>query len=685
MTRPLDVQNRIDELRSQINEHNYHYYLEDSPLISDAEYDRLFQELKNLETQHPELIIPESPTQRVGAQPAKDFPEVAHKTPMLSLDNAFSEEDVLNFNQRCLQRLKRHDDIDYFCEPKYDGTAISLIYENGKFTRGITRGDGMTGNDVSQNIRTIDTVPLMLRGKKIPKLLDVRGEIIFPKEAFKQFNEQAEKKGEKTFVNPRNAAAGSLRQLDPTIAAQRPLEFYAYGVAEIDSNYLKKTHADNLHQLQEWGLRINPEMRLVKGITQCLDYYQSLQKKRHDLPYEIDGVVYKVNSLKEQQDLGFVSRAPRWAIAHKFEAVEENTIVEDVTFQVGRTGVLTPVARLKPVFVGGVTISNATLHNIEEAHRKDIRPGDTVNVRRAGDVIPEIVSVILQKRPKNTHPIILPKKCPVCRSEVIKPEGEVAARCTGGLYCKAQIKEGIKHFCSRKALDIEGLGDKLVELFVDQGLIQDVTGIYDLSQDAIANLERMGQKSAQNILNALEKAKSTTLYRFLYALGIREVGEATARNLAQFYGNLEAIMDASEEELQEVPDIGPVVAANIAGFFRQKHNRELIQKLRLKGVNWPDIEVIKPELLPLAGKTFVLTGTMESLTREEAKAKLLALGAKVAGSVSKNTNYVVAGEDPGSKYTKAVELGIEILNEKELKKLLSSPLRGEVPEGRRGE
>ena len=670
MSKTADIQKRIEDLREQINEHNYHYYVEDSPIISDAQYDRLLNELADLEQKHPDLITPDSPTQRVGAEPLEAFGEVKHIIPMLSLDNVFTEEDLLKFNKRVQQRLKTTEDIEFVCEPKLDGVAISLVYENGILKTAGTRGDGVRGEDITQNAKTIKTIPLKLHGKDYPKLLEVRGEIVIPIEAFKKFNEQAEKAGKKTFVNPRNAAAGSLRQLDPKITAKRPLEFYCYALGEVKDGKTADTHFENLKLMRQWGLRTNPEIKHVTGIEACLNYYRNIEKKRHSLSYEIDGVVYKVNSIELEEKLGFVSRAPRWAIAHKFAAIEEQTIVEDIDFQVGRTGVLTPVARLKPVFVGGVTVSNATLHNIQEVHRKDVRVGDSVNVRRAGDVIPEVVSVIKKLRPPKTKPVELPKKCPVCHAEVIKPEGEVAARCTGGLYCKAQIKEGIKHFASRKALDIEGLGSKLVDLLVDEGLVDDVTGIYDLTLEKVANLERMGKKSAQNLLDALEKAKTTTLNRFLYALGIREVGETTARTLARHFGTFETIEKATEEELTSIPDIGPVVAANIAGFFRQKHNRELIEKLREKGIHWPAVKKKPSEKLPLDGKTFVLTGTMETLTREEAKAKLLELGAKVSGSVSKKTSYVVVGEDPGSKYDKAKELGVEILSEKEFLEIL---------------
>lgn len=664
------VQKKIEQLRQQIDEHNFHYYIEDSPIVSDAEYDKLFRELHDLETQHPEFITSDSPTQRVGLIPQTELAEAKHLIPMLSLDNAFTDEEVEQFDRRVLQRLKQSEQIEYVCEPKLDGVAVSLIYEHGILARGATRGDGTTGEDITQNVRTIATIPLKLHTKKPPTLLEVRGEIVMPLKGFEVFNKKAAAEGQKVFVNPRNAAAGSLRQLDSRITAQRPLEFFCYALGKLEGGDLPKTHYDQLQQLSSWGLRINPLIKHVAGIAQCLDYYQAINRIRAKLPYDIDGVVYKVNSIATQEALGFVSRSPRWAIAHKFPAVEEQTIVEGIDFQVGRTGVLTPVARLKPVFVGGVTVSNATLHNIEEALRKDVRVGDTVMVRRAGDVIPEVVAVILANRPAHTHTVKLPKHCPVCKAEVIKPEGEVAARCTGGLYCPAQVKESIKHFASRKAMDIEGLGDKVAEQLVDEGLLHDIAGIYSLDRYALVDLERMGEKSADNLIDAINHSKNTTLQRFLFALGIREVGEATARALAQHFGDLDLIENATEEMLQEVSDIGPIVAANIAGFFRQKHNRELIENCRKSGVHWPKITRPATKDLPLLGKTFVLTGTLSSLSRDEAKAQLEALGATVAGSVSKNTDYVVAGEKAGSKLTKAEELGVTILDENQLLSLL---------------
>jgi DNA ligase (NAD+) len=686
-TVPEAVRKKITTLRLQLDEHNYHYYVENSPRISDTEFDRLFRELQNLEEKYPASITPESPTQRVGIIPKTEFTEAKHLVPMLSLDNAFTDEEVEQFDRRLRQRLQRESQlgktdvqteektnalVEYACEPKLDGVAVSLIYEHGILVRGATRGDGATGEDITQNVRTIGTIPLKLHSDKPPVLLEVRGEIVMPLAGFDTFNKKAAREGQKIFVNPRNAAAGSLRQLDSRITAQRPLQFFCYALGKLEGGVLPKTHFEQLQQLSSWGLRINPLIECVSGIEHCLEFYKKIAQLRSKLPYDIDGVVYKVNSIAEQENLGFVSRSPRWAIAHKFPAVEEQTTVEGIDFQVGRTGVLTPVARLKPVFVGGVTVSNATLHNIEEAHRKDVRVGDTVMVRRAGDVIPEVVAVILASRPSHTQSIKLPKNCPICGAEVMKAEDEVAARCTGGLYCPAQLKESIKHFASRKAMDIEGLGDKLSEQLVDAGLIQDVAGIFSLDRDLLANLERMGEKSAANLLAAVKHSETTTLARFLFGLGIREVGEATARALARHFGDIEYIEVATEETLQEVPDVGPIVAAHIAAFFRQKHNRELIQKCRLAGVHWPKVERPPVSQLPLAGKIFVLTGTLSSLSRESAKAQLEYLGATVAGSVSKNTDYVVAGEKAGSKLTKAEQLGIAILDEEKLLALIKS-------------
>lgn len=669
------VAQQINELRDQINDHNYRYYILDNPVISDAEYDRLFRALQQLESAHPTLITADSPTQRVGATPLKEFAQIKHHIPMLSLDNAFNETELIAFDKRVRQRLGTDNIIEYVCEPKMDGIAVSILYEKGVLVSAATRGDGYVGEDITQNVRTVATVPLRLHGEDCPNVLEVRGEIYMPLAGFKALNERALKQQEKIFANPRNAAAGSLRQLDPKITAARPLELFCYGVGQVSEKF-PATHLEILQRLTHLGLRVNPHIKLAEGVEACLSYYKKISELREKLPYEIDGVVYKVNSIQAQEILGFVSRAPRWAIAHKFPAQEQTTEVLDIEFQVGRTGVLTPVARLQPVFVGGATVSNATLHNFEEAWRKDIRVGDTVIVRRAGDVIPEVVGTIIEKRPANTHPIKIPQHCPVCHAEIIKPEGETAARCTGGLFCSAQLREAILHFASRRAMNIEGLGDKIVELLLTEKLIQDVTNIYTLKAEEVAALERMGEKSAENLLHAISVSKATTLPRFLYALGIREVGEATALTLAEHFGTLEKIMAADETQLQQVADIGPIVAAHITGFFRQQHNRELIYKLQKLGVHWPE-QITKKKSRALSGQTFVLTGALSSMSREEAKAKLQALGAKVSGSVSAKTAYVVAGVDPGSKYTKAETLGVKILDEEQFLDLLQRVSKNE--------
>ena len=666
----LTAEEQIRQLQEQINEHNYRYYVLDAPSISDAMFDQLFQKLKQLEAEYPQLVTSDSPTQRVGAKPQKEFAEAQHLVPMLSLENAFSEEDVLAFDQRIQDRLDVFHAIDYTCEPKLDGLAVTIIYEKGKLIRAATRGDGTTGEDITENIRTIQTVPLHLRGHDYPEILEVRGEVYMPKEGFAELNLHAEQKGEKIFVNPRNAAAGSVRQLDPKMTASRPLAVFFYGVGLVKNGVLPETHSQILFSLKKWGLRINPEIKIVKGIENCLAYYRYLAEKRAELPYEIDGVVYKVDNIRQQQELGFVSRAPRWAIAHKFPAEEVLTTIEAVEFQVGRTGAITPVARLHPVFVSGVTVSNATLHNMDEVKRKDICIGDTVVVRRAGDVIPEIVGSIKEQRPANAKTIDLPTHCPVCHSHIEHIEGEAVARCSGGLFCPAQRKEAIKHFASRRALDIEGLGDKLVDQLVEKRMIATVADLYSLTLEQLADLERMGEKSAQNLLNALMKSKKTTLARFLYALGIREVGEATAKQLAQHYGDLSILMSATEESLQTVSDVGPVVAKHIISFFAENHNREVIDKLLQAGVHWEKIEITSYDNMLFAGKTFVLTGTLQTMSREEAKEKLENLGAKVSGSVSSKTSYVIVGADAGSKLAKAQELGVAILTEDEFLQLL---------------
>jgi len=671
MTVSADIKHRVAQLREEINHHNYLYYVQDAPEIPDSEYDRLLQELQRLEQQHPELIVPESPTQRVGAVPLSVFAEVRHRVPMLSLNNAFEEQEVQDFDRRARERLAV-DKITYTAEPKLDGLAISLLYEDGVLVRGATRGDGSMGEDVTQNVRTIDSIPLKLIGKDYPRVLEVRGEVVMTRSGFDRLNQSQRKKGEKTFANPRNAAAGSLRQLDSRVTASRPLSFYAYATGVVEDGILADSQYAVLAQLREWGLRTNPEIERVHGVTGCLAYYRAMQDKRDNLDYDIDGVVYKVDDYSQQHQLGFVSRAPRWAVAHKFAAQEEMTTLLAIDVQVGRTGALTPVARLEPVFVGGVTVTNATLHNQDEIERKDIRIGDTVIVRRAGDVIPEVVSAVISKRPKHAHKFVMPTACPVCGSEVIRLENEAVTRCTGGLFCAAQRKEAIKHFASRRAMDIEGLGDKLVEQLVDQEMVHDIADLYQLTVEQIAAMERMGEKSAQNIVDALEKSKDTSLPRFLFALGIRQVGETTARTLARHFGSLPAIMQAPEDELVDVPDVGPVVAESIAHFFHEPHNRMVIEKLQAVGVHWQDIEVTPAAELPFAGKTFVITGTLESMSRDEAKEKLQALGAKVSGSVSKKTDYVVVGENPGSKASKAESLGVAMLDERAFLELLES-------------
>lgn len=657
------IKQQIDQLREQLREHNYLYYVLDEPSIPDVEYDRLFQQLKQLETAHPELISSDSPTQRVGAQPLAAFQQVQHRIPMLSLDNVFNEEELIAFDRRIRERLNVEGEIQYVCEPKLDGLAVSLLYENGVLVQAATRGDGQTGEDITMNIRTIESIPLRLRGDDYPQILEVRGEVFMPKAGFNRLNEKAIERGEKTFANPRNAAAGSLRQLDSSITRQRPLDMYCYSVGYVEGGDLADTHHGNLMRLKGWGMRVNPEIEVASGANELQSYHDRILAKRNALEYEIDGIVYKVNDLKLQRELGFVSRAPRWATAHKFPAQEELTTLLGVEFQVGRTGAITPVARLQPVFVGGVTVSNATLHNMDEVARMDVRIGDTVIVHRAGDVIPKVVKVVLERRPNDAKPVLMPSVCPVCGSDITKAEGEAVARCSGGLFCQAQVKEAIKHFASRKAMDVDGLGDKLVEQMVDQGLIAHVSDLYSLKAEQLAAMERMGDKSAHNLITALENSKSTTLPRFLFALGIREVGEATALNLANYFGNLAALKQADADTLQQVPDVGPIVANHIAAFFQQDHNLEIIDALLAAGVHWQEQQAVDRDSLPLAGQTYVLTGTLTQMTRDEAKQYLLDLGAKVSGSVSKKSDAVVAGEKAGSKLSKAESLGVPVLDE----------------------
>lgn len=656
-----DISKRIGKLRTEINEHNYRYYVLDDPLVPDAEYDRLFRELVELERAHPELITPESPTQRVGDRPLTIFPEVRHEIPMLSLENAFDEEEMTAFDNRVRERLDIAK-VTYLAETKLDGLAISLLYADGLLTRAATRGDGSSGEDVTHNVRTIKCIPLSLRGRNIPESIEIRGEVFMTKQGFRRLNQSRQDAGEKIFANPRNAAAGSLRQLDPRITAQRPLSFFAYGMGRYSVDFQVHTHAELLAAIKAWGVPTSPETKTVAGLEESLAYYRGIEKRRQDLPYEIDGVVFKVNDRALQEQLGFVSRAPRWAIAYKFPPQEVLTRVTAIDVQVGRTGALTPVARLEPVAVGGVTVTNATLHNEDEVKRKDVRAGDTVVVRRAGDVIPEVLKVITDKRPRHTTVFSMPDRCPVCGSAVTRVEEEAVVRCSGGLYCPAQCIQSIIHFASRRAMDIDGLGEKLVEQLYRQQLIGNVADLYGLTPEQVAGLERMGSKSAANLIAALDKSKDTLLERFIYALGIREVGEATARNLALHFGSIENLSQAGIEELEQVVDVGPVVAGHIRDFFAERHNREIINKLMKAGIHWP-APPVSAAARPLQDRVFVLTGTLASMTRDEAKQKLQLLGARVSGSVSGKTDYVVAGEAAGSKLRKAGELGVKVIDE----------------------
>ena len=671
MTSTVDIEARIAELRSTIDSHNYRYYVLDDPSVPDSEYDRLLRELQTLEQENPEFISPESPTQRVGHEPVAGFGEIEHLVPMLSLDNAFEDEELEEFDRRARSRLEDDAPISYAAEPKLDGAAVSLLYRRGLLIQGATRGDGNRGEDITHNVRTIKAIPLRLRGDGHPEIIEIRGEIYMSRKGFEALNRRVEKEGGKPFVNPRNAAAGSLRQLDPRLTAERPLAFFAYGVGGVEGGTLPATQSGVLSQLREWGIPVSSHARVVDGVAGCHAYFGELGEARDGLPFEIDGVVFKVDRLDLQQRLGFVSRAPRWAIARKFPASEEMTILLGIEFQVGRTGALTPVARLDPVFVGGVTVSNATLHNMDELTRKDVRPGDTVIVRRAGDVIPEVVRVVPERRPEGARSVEMPATCPVCGSEVVRAEGEAAARCSGGLYCPAQRREAIRHFASRRAMDIEGLGTKLINQLVDEGDIETPADLYALTVERLASLDRMGEKSARNLVAALEKSKSTTLPRFMYALGIREVGEVTAKSLASHFRDLSLLAKADEDELQSVPDVGPIVAAHVAGFFRQSHNTDVVDALCRAGLTWPVPEASGKEPDgPLAGKTLVLTGTLQGMTRQEAKKRIEHAGGRVIGNVSKKTDYLVYGEKPGSKFEKAESLGVATLTESSLLELL---------------
>jgi DNA ligase (NAD+) len=661
---------RVAELRRAIEEHNYRYYVLDDPAIPDAEYDALFRELRALEDAHPELVSGDSPTQRVGAAPAAAFAEVPHRIPMLSLDNAFDEDEVRDFDRRVSERLG-HGDVGYAAELKLDGLAVSILYEHGVLSRAATRGDGATGEDVTANMRTIRNVPLRLRMERAPALLEVRGEVILRKADFERLNREQSEAGQRTFANPRNAAAGSLRQLDARVTARRPLSFLAYGIGASSEGAPCRSQSRLPEWLRKHGVPVSPLGQRVTGAEGCVDYYRRIAAQRARLPFDIDGVVFKVDALDEQEALGYVTRAPRWAVAAKFPPEEARTRVLGIEVQVGRTGALTPVARLEPVFVGGVTVTNATLHNEDEVLRKDVRVGDTVTVRRAGDVIPEVTGVITSLRPRGAHRFVMPTSCPECGSPVERPEGEAVARCTGGLHCPAQVIQAILHFAGRRAMNIDKLGEKIVERLFERGLVKNVSDIYALDVETLAEIDRMGEKSARNLVDAIAGSRNTRLDRFLFALGIRDVGEATAHALAVHFGDLDPIMKASEEALQQVPDVGPVVAAHIRTFMQDPRNRAIIDELRTRrGVTWPRLAPASRSG-NLQGTTFVLTGTLESMTRDEARDRLQAHGAKVAGSVSKRTDYVVAGADPGSKLDQARKLGIRIVDEQSFLKLLS--------------
>ena len=662
----MSLQQQIDTLRQDLRRYEYEYHVLDNPTIPDAEYDRLFHQLKALEATHPELITADSPTQRVGAKPLSGFAQIRHEIPMLSLDNVFSDEEFYAFVKRIEDRLIRlPEPLTFCCEPKLDGLAVSILYVNGVLTQAATRGDGTTGEDITANIRTIRNIPLQLLMDNPPARLEVRGEVFMPHEGFERLNQQALEKGEKTFANPRNAAAGSLRQLDPKITSKRPLVLNAYGIGIAEGVDLPNTHYDRLQWLKSIGIPVNPEIRLCNGTDEVLDFYRDIQNKRSSLGYDIDGTVLKINDIALQEKLGFISKAPRWAIAYKFPAQEELTRLNDVEFQVGRTGAITPVAKLEPVFVAGVTVSNATLHNGDEIQRLDIAIGDTVVIRRAGDVIPQIIGVLHDRRPADARPIVFPETCPVCDSAIVRIEGEAVARCTGGLFCAAQRKEALKHFVSRKAMDIDGVGGKLIEQLVDRELIHTPADLFKLDLTTLTRLERMGTKSAENALASLEKAKNTTLARFIFALGIREVGEATALNLANHFKTLEALQNADLEALQQVPDVGEVVANRILAFWHEPHNVAVVNDLIAQGVHWETVETKEVTENRFKGKTVVLTGTLTQMGRNEAKALLQEMGAKVSGSVSAKTDFVIAGDAAGSKLTKAQELGVAVLTEEE--------------------
>jgi len=661
---------RLTELTARLDRLNYRYYVLDDPQLPDFEYDRLFAELRALEQRFPELASENSPTQRVGARPADGFATVSHRVPMRSLNNVFDEQGLLDFDRRIQQALQCDDPVEYTGEPKFDGLALNLVYQRGRLVRGATRGDGRQGEDITTNVRTIDCIPLRLNGDDVPALLEVRGEAYMPLAGFEAYNRRMHESGGKTLTNPRNGAAGSLRQLDPALAAARPLAFFAYGLGAVEGAPAFATQAEIMAQLERWGLPVCRQQQILRGGDALLAYYRKLLSARQGLPYEIDGVVFKVNQLALQQQLGFVTRAPRWAIAGKFPAQERLTEVLGIDVQIGRTGAVTPVARLQPVFVGGVNVTNATLHNADEVSRKDIRVGDTVVVRRAGDVIPQVVKVVMERRPAGTQPYVMPQRCPECGAEVTRLPGEAVSRCSGGLFCPAQRVEALRHFASREAMDIEGLGEKLVRQLVDSALVSTVVDVYRLDKEALVALPRMAEKSANNLLRSINKSRDTTLPRFLFALGIPEVGVATAASLAEYFGDLAALRDSDAEALEAVPDVGPVVAAHILRFFEDPHNNDIIDRLIELGVHWPGVPAARAEAAPLAGQTWVLTGTLAGMERSTAKKALQALGAKVAGSVSVRTRTVVAGDKAGRKLEKARSLGIRVMREDEFMDLL---------------
>lgn len=669
------VQEQITALRTTLRHHEYLYHVMDTPEIPDAEYDRLMVQLRELESAHPDLITTDSPTQRVGAAPLAAFEQVRHEVPMLSLDNTFDEAGFLAFNKRVQDRLKSTDELTYCCELKLDGLAVSLLYEDGLLVRAATRGDGTTGENITANVRTIHAIPLRLHGDNIPARVEVRGEVFITESGFEKLNEEARRTGAKVFANPRNAAAGSLRQLDPRITAKRPLTFFCYGFGLLEGGEMPASHWQRLQQFKAWGLPVTDRIRLAHSADEVLAFYRQVEEERPSLGFDIDGVVIKVDSQALQEQLGFVARAPRWAVAFKFPAQEQMTFVRDVEFQVGRTGAITPVARLEPVQVAGVVVSNATLHNADEIARLGLRIGDKVVIRRAGDVIPQVVNVVESERPEETREIVFPSHCPVCGSDVERVEGEVVTRCTGGLICGAQRKEALKHFVSRRAMDVDGMGDKIIDQLVEKEYVLTPADLFRLTAGKLTGLDRMGPKSAQNVVDALEKAKSTTLARFLYALGIREVGEATAANLANHFGELEKVMNADLDALIEVQDVGKVVATHVRNFMDEESNRAVIRDLTEEiGVHWPQVEVVNVEEIdsPFAGKTVVLTGSLSQMNRDDAKERLVALGAKVSGSVSKKTDLLIAGEAAGSKLAKAQELGIPVIDEAEMIRLLGA-------------